>query len=388
MAFDRHSLPGTGGRALVLVSTFSTLAVLVFAYFAQIDQISRATGQVIASSRNQVIQSTDGGVIQQLHVHEGDRVKQGQVLITFDNVKAETAYLEVRARVAGLEAALARLNAEMLGGSPHFPEMLSEYPVIRANHESLFTKRQSALSEEIASLKEMLEMAKAELDINQPLLANGDVSLADILRLRRQVAELKAQISNRRNHYLQDTQTELSKVQEDLTMSRQVLQQRKDQLDHSAIKAPMDGIVRNVRITTRSGVAKPGEEIMQIVPVDDQLIIEAKVSNSDIGFTKLGLPVTIKLDAYDYSIYGVMKGTVTYISADTLIDETRVTNEKPFYRVQVVADGKGFNGRPAEQIVIQPGMTATVEIKTSSTSMLRYWLKPILKTVSESMGER
>jgi adhesin transport system membrane fusion protein len=388
MAFDRHSLPGSSGRVLILTSAFAVLAFLVWGYWAEIDQISRASGQVIASSRNQVIQSPDGGVIQEMHVREGDRVKQGQVLISFDKIKTEASYLEVKSKVASLEAALARLNAEIMGGSPKFPAMLDDYPEIRAGHAVLFKKRQSALFEEIAVLNKMLRIANAELDINQPLLASGDVSKADILRLQRQVAEIEGQISSRRNKYLQETQSELSKAQEDLDMTRQVLEQRRDQLAHVVIASPMDGIVRNVRITTRGGVARPGEEIMQIVPADDRLIIEAKVSPSDIGFIKLGLPASIKLDAYDYTIYGIMKGEVIYISADTLIEENRSQNEPPFYRVQVEVKGKEFKGGAAKRIEIQPGMTATVEIKTGSNSVLKYLMKPIVKTVSESMGER
>ena len=388
MASDRHSLPGSSGRILILTISFAVLSFLAWGYWAEIDQISRASGQVIASSHNQVIQSTDGGVIQEMHVREGDRVKQGQVLISFDKIKTQTGYLEIKAKAASLEAARARLNAEIVGGEPRFPAMLNDYPEIRANHELLFRKRQAALSEEISSLKQMLDIANAELEINQPLLANGDVSKADVLRLQRQVAEIQGQITNRRNKYLQDTQAELSKTQEDLDMTRQVLEQRKDQLEHAVITSPMDGIVRNVRITTHGGVARPGEEIMQIVPVDDRLIIEAKVSTSDIGFIKPGLPATIKFDAYDYTIYGVMKGEVTYISADTLNDENHSQNEKPFYKVQVEVKGKGFNGRAADRIEIQPGMTATVEIKTGSNSVLRYLMKPVVKTLSDSLGER
>ena len=388
MAFDRYSLIDSSGRVLILTSAFAVVAFLAWGYWAEIDQISRASGQVIASSRNQVIQSSDGGVIKEMHVREGDRVKQGQVLISFDKTKTEAGYLEIKAKVASLEAALARLNAEIMGGMPKFPAMLEDYPEIRANHEVLFRKRQSAVFDEISSLKKMLGIASAELEINQPLLAAGDVSKADILRLQRQVAEIQGQITNRRNKYLQDTQSELSKTQEDLDMTRQVLEQRRDQLEHAVITSPMDGVVRNVRITTRGGVARPGEEIMQIVPADDRLIIEAKVSPTDIGFIRPGLPASIKLDAYDYTIYGIMKGEVTYISADTLNEENRAPSEKPFYRVQIEVKGKGFDGRVSDHIAIQSGMTATVEIKTGTNSVLRYLMKPIVKTISESLGER
>jgi adhesin transport system membrane fusion protein len=163
---------------------------------------------------------------------------------------------------------------------------------------------------------------------------------------------------------------------------------RKNQLEHTEVTSPMDGVVRNIRITTRGGIARPGEEIMQIVPMDDDLLIEAKVKPADIAFVKPGLPATIKLDAYDYTIYGSLQGTVTYISADTLNDETRNTNEPPFYRVQVKTKASDIALHAAKRIEIQPGMTASVEIKTGNNTVWRYLTKPITKTMTESLAER
>jgi len=205
--------------------------------------------------------------------------------------------------------------------------------------------------------------------------------------LQRQVAEIEGQITNRQNKYFQDTQTELAKVEEDLAGARQVLAQRKEQLDYTEARSPMDGVVRNVRLTTRGGVARPGEEIMQIVPLDDDLIIEAKVRPADIAFVKPGLPASVKLDAYDYTIYGSLKGTVAYISADTLNEEVR-TNEPPYYRVQIKTSSRDLIAPGKDRIDTQPGMTATVEIKTGTNTVWRYLTKPITKTLTESMGER
>ncbi|MEQ1673725.1 MAG: HlyD family efflux transporter periplasmic adaptor subunit, partial [Candidatus Nitrotoga sp.] len=153
------------------------------------------------------------------------------------------------------------------------------------------------------------------------------------------------------------------------------------------VHSPMDGIVRSVRITTLGGVARPGDEIMQIVPVDGDLIVEAKVTPADIAFIKPGLPATVKLDAYDYSIYGALKGEVSYISADTL-DEDNRNNEQPYYRVQIKIREQNLVSKKQERIEIQPGMTALVEIKTGQKSVLQYLTKPITKTLNESMGER
>lgn len=384
MTYTKHS----SSRILILSSTFAIGGFIAWSAWANIDQITRAPAQVIASSRNQVIQAPDGGVVEQMLVKEGDRVTHGEPLVRFDKTKAEAAYLETQAKAASLKAAVARLNAEVFGGPLKFPPELDAYPEMRANHLTLYKKRQSAVHDEIESLQKLLQLVTNELDINLPLVKTGDVSKTDILKLQRQVAEIQGQITNRRNKYMQDCQTELSKAQEDLDGVLQVLAQRKDQLDHTVSTAPMDGIVRNVRITTRGGVARPGEEVMQIVPDDGDLLIEAKVSPTDVGFVKPGLPVSIKLDAYDYTIYGTLQGEVTFISADTVSDETRSANDKPYYRVQVKAEGKNFSGHAADKIEIQPGMTAMVEIKTGSNSVLKYLTKPITKTMSESLGER
>jgi membrane fusion protein, adhesin transport system len=237
------------------------------------------------------------------------------------------------------------------------------------------------------TLEQSKVLIKEELDMNIPLVKTGDVSRSEILKLRRQVVDIQAQITNRRNKYLQDSQAELSKAQEDLAGVLQIVAQRNEQLGFTEVHSPMDGIVRSVRITTLGGVARPGDEIMQIVPVDGDLIVEAKVTPADIAFIKPGLSATVKLDAYDYSIYGVLKGQVSYISADTL-DEDNRNNEQPYYRVQIKIREQNLVSKKQERIEIQPGMTALVEIKTGQKSVLQYLTKPITKTLNESMGER
>lgn len=381
-----HQTEGTS-RMLIWGSFLAIAGFLVWANWAELDQITRANGQVIASSRNQVIQSPDGGVLAALPVREGAQVKRGELLARFDKTRFEAGYLESAAKAAALRAAVARLNAEIFGGEPKFPPELAHYPEFRATQLALFNKRQAAVREEIDALEQSRTLIKAELDMNLPLVKTGDVSRAEILKLQRQAAEIQGQITNRRNKYLQDTQTDLAKAQEDLAGVLQILAQRKEQLNYTEIRAPMDGVVRNVRLTTLGGVAKPGEEIMQIVPVGDDLIIEVKVKPADIAFVKPGLSATVKLDAYDYSIYGTLEGKVIYISADTLNEEIR-NNEQPYYRVQIKTNIHNLVGKNNERIDVQPGMTAMVDIKTGKKTVLQYLTKPITKTISESMGER
>lgn len=377
-----------GSSRLLIWGTFLAIAgFLVWANWAELDQITRANGQVIASSRNQVIQAPDGGVLAALPVREGAQVKRGDLLARFDKTRTEAGYLESAAKAAALKAAVARLNAEIFGGTPRFPPELAHYPEFRTTQLALFNKRQAAVREEISALERSRNLINEELDMNLPLLKTGDVSRAEILKLQRQGADIQGQITNRRNKYLQDIQTDLAKAQEDLAGVLQILAQRKEQLDYTEIRAPMDGVVRNVRLTTLGGVAKAGEEIMQIVPLNDDMIIEAKVKPADIAFIRPGLLANVKLDAYDYTLYGTLMGEVIYISADTLNEEVR-GNEQPFYRVQIKTRAQNLVSRGNQRIDIQPGMTATVEIKTGSNTVLRYLSKPITKTISESLGER
>ena len=224
--------------------------------------------------------------------------------------------------------------------------------------------------------------------MNRPLVKSGDVSLTEVLRLERQVADFQSQMTNKRNKYFQDAQAELNKAEEDLAAATQLMVQRKDQLDVTEMRSPMRGIVKNVRITTQGGVIRAGEEVMQIVPLEDDLVIEAKVSPADIGFLRLGMEANIKIDAYDYTIYGSLPGKLTFIGADTISENLR-QNEQPYYRVHIRTTLKQFSNLSADaKLEIQPGMTSTIEVKTGRKSVLQYMTKPLIKTLSESMGER
>jgi membrane fusion protein, adhesin transport system len=367
---------------------FVGLLVLVgWAHWAIIDQVSRAQGAVIASSRTQVIQSQEGGTIQALLVKEGDTVEPGDVLVRFEKTRFETQFLEARAKAAGLLATVARLRAEVFGGEPQFSPELRAYPDFKASQLQLLNKRRAAIDAELASLQGLLTLAEQELAMTEPLLASGDVSRTEVIRLQKQIAELNAQMSNRRNRYFQDSQAELNKALEELAGVEQTLAQRKSQLESTELKAPVKGIVKNVRITTLGGVIRPGEEVMQIVPVEDDLVIEARLSPADIAFVRPGMQVSVKIDAYDYTVFGDLTGQVLYISADTLKDDLR-QGEEPYYRIQVQSTGRQFRGRTAADLTILPGMTATIEIKTGQRSVLQYLLKPVVKTLSESLGER
>ena len=376
------------GSRWVLWATFIALgSFFIWANFSEIDQITRAPGSVIPSSNVQLIQSKDGGVLEKLPVSVGEIVEQGQIVAQFETTSAEADYQEAKVQVASLSAAMSRLTAELFGTEPEFSAIAKGFPHFVNSQRLLFERRQSAKQDEIANLDAILALVREEILMNEPLVARGDVSKTEILRLQREEAELVAQRGKIDSEYFQSTQAEFNETEEEFERVSQLLIQRKQQLDATTLVAPVKGIVKSIRLTTVGGVIRPGEDVLEIVPLEDDLLIEAKVAPQDIGFLKVGLDVSVKIEAYDYTIYGDLDGVLSYISADTLEENTQ-RGDTPFYRVHIRTQGRKFSGRPDADLQILPGMTATVEVKTGKNTVLSYLLKPIVKTLRESMGER
>ena len=376
-----------GPRWVLHMTMLSTIVFFLWAYFFEIDQVARAPGVVMPSSKIQIIQSKDGGVLLTLPVNAGDEVAEGQVIARFDQTDALASYEDAKAKAASLAANMARLEAEIYGYEPIFPAETQEYPKFIKSQISLFQKRKASQSEQLAAMEGILKLVKEEISMNEPLLEFGDVSRTEILRLRRQEAELKAEITNKRNSYFKDTQAEYNETEEELESARQALVQKERQLSQKTLNAPMRGIVKNIRVTTEGGVIRPGEEVMEIVPIEEDFVIEAKLSPSDIGFVHLGQMATVKVDAFDYTIYGSLQGKVVYISADTL-DEQSADAKEPYYQLQVRTQGRRFSSSQDSDLQILPGMTTMVEVKTGKNTILNFLLKPVTKTFSEALGER
>ena len=376
-----------GPRWVLRITALSFFAFLAWAHTFEIDQVARAPGVVMPSSKLQVIQSKDGGVLLSLPVSAGDEVAKGQVIARFDQTDALADFEDAKARAASLRANMARLEAEMNGREPVFSLETQDYPKFVKSQISLFRKRKASQSEELAALGKILELVKEEISMNEPLLEFGDVSRTEVLRLKRQEAELSAEITNKRNKYFRDIQAEFNETEEELESVRQALVQKKRQLGQKTLNSPLRGIVKNIRVTTEGGVIRPGEDVMEIVPIEEDFVIEGKLSPTDIGFVRLGQDATVKVDAFDYTIYGNLEGTIDYISADTLEERAR-DGDDAYYKINVRTRGKRFTGMPESELQILPGMTAMVEVKTGKNTILNYLLKPVSKTIFESMGER
>lgn len=371
-------------RSLTIFAvTFVVLCL--WATWARLEEQIQAPGTVIVSSRSQVVQAVDGGVLQRLHVREGDIVKAGDLIAELDTARFQASSEEIAAKVFSLRASIKRLEAELNDTPLSFPDDIAEKPDVVRAQMNLYARRQQLQREEQEALEKSIKLAEQELASLENLEKTGDASRTEVLRARRQAADLRATATNKRNTYRQEAQTELARSRSELEQAEQVLAQRREALDATSIRAPMSGIVKNVRITTLGAVLKSGDELLQIVPSDDPFLIEAKVRPADVAFVRKDLRANVKLDPYDYTIYGSLKGHVVYISPDTLQEDVR-RDEQPYYRVHIKIDE--FPPERGQKMEVLPGMTASVQIITGDRSVAQYLLKPLRRISSEALVER
>jgi len=357
--------------------------------YLRIDEVAKASGEVIASSRVQVIQAVDGGVLSELNVWEGDRVKAGQILAKLDQTRVQAAVAEVEARLFALKSKAIRLRAEVTGARVlDFPVSFKKNASDTVKIEkALFQQRRHGLKQDLSTLRTAVSLAQEHLELVKTLLESGDVSRSEHLTSKRNLNEANAKLINRKNRFLEEVQTELTTVEDEISQNDQILKQRQEQLDSCLFIAQVPGIVKNIRMTTVGGVLRAGEEMMQIIPVDDKLIIEAKVSPSDIAQVRKGLDSNIRFDPFDYTIHGGVEGKVIYVSADTLKEES-ANGTEIYYRVHIVPNSNPVVTTTGKVLEVLPGMTTQVDIRTGDRTLLNFLLKPLRKTLSESFGER
>lgn len=376
--------------AVVLVLFALIVAFCVWAYYSTVEEVTRGQGSVIPSSREQIVQSLDPGTIAEMRVKEGDVVEKGQVLLKLDDTRSSAVLRESVAKVVNLEAMIARLRAEAYGVPLDFAEHIPKE--LRLREAAAYQARRRAVIDSVAGLRESKRNLDQEIAITAPMVAQGVMSEVELLRMKRESANLSLQISDKQNQYAADANNELVKMEAELAQARENMAMRTDPVARSEIRAPLRGIVKNIQINTVGGVVQAGQDILAIVPLDDKLLVEAYIRPQDVAFMRPGLDAVVKISAYDYAIYGGLNGKVTLISPDTLsnqkrVDELKLDQNQQYYRILVETDGnaiKDKNGKPMEII---PGMVATVDVKTGEKTVFDYLVKPITR-LKQALRER
>lgn len=371
--------------AIVWLMLVGMIVMFLWAYFAILDEVTVGTGKVTPSSRAQLIESLDGGIINELLVHEGAIINKGQILARLDPTRFQSNYGEAAARVRTLRASAERLRAELTGAALVFSIDTLKEPELVARETQFYLSRRQNLNETVSNLQQSLKLVQQELRMTEPLVAKGAASQVEVIRLQRQLSDLRGKIDEARNQYAVRAREEQLKNNADLDAQLQVVSGKQDQLTRTTLISPVRGIVKDIQVSTVGGVLQPGGKLMEIVPIEEQLLIETRINPRDIAYIRPGLPATVKITAYDSSIYGNLEGVVETVSPDTLQDE--VKRDQFYYRIYVRTNRAELTNKAGKSFPILPGMVASVEIKTGQKTVLDYLIKPLNK-VKESLRER
>ena len=360
----------------------TVLLFLLWASMAWVDEIVRAEGEMISASRPQIIQNLEGGILAELAVREGDIVQRGDLLARLQDTQFRASVDDLTDQIAALEVRRLRLEAELAGQSEfEVPASLAvRDQAMIASERVLLQARQSDLTSRIEGAKRVLEQARQETQMLEKMLERKIVALIEVTRARKIHADARI----RHDEIITGAELERAEAYADtlreLATLRQNLKTSVDQLNRTVLVSPMRGIVKAVSVTTIGGVVRPGEEILQIIPMDEELFVEARVRPENIAGVRPGQEATIKLTAYDYTIYGTLKGQVDVISADTFKDDrARDPDAAAHYKVILRVDLDNLTARQAS-VQIRPGMQASVELHTGSKTVLQYLLKPLYKS--------
>jgi len=391
---------------MLLAASFALLAVfLIWAHFAILDEVKRGNAKVIPSRQTQVVQSLEGGIVQNVLVQEGAIVEQNEPLINIDDTKFAAELGEIRERRGATAARVARLEAEASGAqAPQFSDELRQNAARAVQTEqNVFDARMRKMTQDIdvvaqqeKRLTESLKLLERELDLTRKLYAQKVVPEIEMLRLERQASEMRGQLAEAQSRIINIRAAFRSQADEDLAKSRgdlavldENIKSAQDRVTRAELKSPVHGIVNKLNVTTIGAVVQPGAVLMEIVPLDDTLLVEGKIRPQDIAFIRPDQPAVVKITAYDPSVYGSLKGKVERISADTIMDEKNERGERAetFYRV-VVRTEKNHLGTAENQLPIIPGMIATVEVLTGEKSVLDYIVRPARTLRAEALRER
>lgn len=403
------------------------VVAIIWARFATIDEVTRGKGKIIPSSHVQIIQNLEGGILSEILVKEGEQVKKGQTLLKLDAVRFASSFNETKLRQYELQATVARLNAEVNKQNLILPDdLINQYPDIARHAAKILASRKNELSANKKILEEQIRQKqqtlvelkskqkqlaqsyhylKKELTMSEPLVDEGAMSPVELLRLKRSANDLYGELNAARlsiprlqssldeaNNKLSeleirfhtDALEELSKAKAELNQLDESITAIKDRVTRTQITSPVKGTVKQLKVTTIGGVIQPGMDLVEIVPLDDQLLIEAEIRPADIAFLSPGQKAMVKLTAYDFSIYGGLAAKLDHISADTIINDQ---DNREYYLIRLVSN-RNFIEKNGEKLKIISGMTVDVDILTGKKSVLDYLLKPILKAKNVALTER
>ena len=380
-----HEPPLPKSSMVIWIIGLGLLVFFIWAALFKLEEVSTGTGKVIPSSKEQIIQSLEGGILTKLDVKEGDIVEKGTILAQFDPTRFASNVGESQSLLVSSLATSARLRAEVNGTALQFPEIVQKDSQLVREETQLYNTRRKNLEESISDLTTSLTLVQQELRMTEPLVAKGAASEVEVLRLKRQASDLQKQINDTRSQYYVKAREELSKANTDVETQRQIVKGKSDTLNRTVFRAPVRGVVKEIDVMTLGGVIPPNGKIMTIVPLDEQLLIEARISPRDIAFIRPNQQALVKITAYDYAIYGGLHGKVTVISPDTIRDE--VKQDQFYYRVYIRTDSDKLRNKQGKTFAITPGMVATVDIRTGQTTVLDYLIKPFNKA-REALRER
>lgn len=417
-------------RRLVIIVLLMIAVLVGWANWAQLDEVARGEGRVVASGRNQLLQSLEGGIVEEILVKTGDHVKRGDVLVRINDIGFSSDLGEIESKRLNLMAQIARLEHEtdrQAQGVPEFPALLQQRaPKLVESELRLFKARRQSLNVQINILNERVQQKQRELaeirinlrrleanlklaleeeEIKAPLAKSGVVPKTDVIRLQREISDLRGQIDTakesiprleagireaegqveeQRLRYLQEAQAELGQRLAEQAIVKEAIRAARDKVQRADIRAPVDGIVNALNANTVGGVVRAGEILAEIVPLEAALRVEARIKPSDIAFVHPQQEAVVKITAYDFSIYGGLDGVVEKISPDSSVDEA---TREVFYTVTIKTLQNELAGKK-QRLSIFPGMVASVDILTGKKSVLDYLLKPINKAREEALRER
>lgn len=360
-------------------------AALIWAYFAKLDEVTTGTGKVVPTMHEQTIESLEGGIISKIFVRQDDIVQPGQILAQLDRTQASSTVDESAAKYRAALASEARLRAEVNGTPVEFPKELDGYPDLRQSEMRLYQTRRDSLLSEVQLTDQALALIGKQVAISESLIKVGAASNVEVLELKRQQAELELKKADLKSQYLVEARQDLAKASAEADSLAPVVRGRSDTLRRLTLRSPVKGIVKSIDISTVGGVVPPNGEVMKLIPLNDQLAIETRISPRDIAFIHPGQPASVKISAYDYAIYGDLKGHVEAISPDTIQDKMKP--DVYYYRVLVKTDTSALHNKLGKAFPIVPGMVATVDIHTGDKTVLQYLFKPFNKA-GEAMRER